>query len=215
MNVVDLLAADPAQEASTGRVYGVVVGVVTNLEDPEDLGRVKVRYPWLLEDSESPWARVMTFMAGGNRGGVFRPEVDDEVLVMFEHGDVRFPYVLGSLWNGQDAMPTERGADADNNVRLIKSRSGHQVVLDDTPGAEKVTLSDQSGNSVELSSSGVVIKSDAIKVGSDGASEGLVLGDALLTLFNSHTHPTGVGPSGPPVNPMVKGSHVSTKHKTE
>jgi uncharacterized protein involved in type VI secretion and phage assembly len=215
MNVVDLLAADPAQEASTGRVYGVVVGVVTNLEDPEDLGRVKVRYPWLLEDSESPWARVMTFMAGGNRGGVFRPEVDDEVLVMFEHGDVRFPYVLGSLWNGQDSMPTERGADADNNVRLIKSRSGHQVVLDDTPGKEKVTVSDQSGNSVELSSSGVVIKSDAIKVGSDGASEGLVLGDALLTLFNSHTHPTGVGPSGPPVNPMVKGSHVSTKHKTE
>jgi hypothetical protein len=88
-------------------------------------------------------------------------------------------------------------------------------VLDDTPGKEKVTVSDQSGNSVELSSSGVVIKSDAIKVGSDGASEGLVLGDALLTLFNSHTHPTGVGPSGPPVNPMVKGSHVSTKHKTE
>ena len=215
MNVVDLLAADPSQEAPTGRVYGVVVGVVTNLEDPDGLGRIKVRYPWLLEDSESPWARVVSFMAGGDRGGVFRPEVDDEVLVAFEHGDVRFPYVLGALWNGQDSMPSERGADADNNVRLIKSRSGHQVVLDDTPGSEKVTVSDQSGNSVEMSSSGVVIKSDTIKVGSDGASEGLVLGDALLTLFNSHTHPTGVGPSGPPVNPMVKGNHVSTKHKTE
>ena len=215
MNVVELLAADPSQEASTGRVYGVVIGVVTNLEDPDGLGRVKVRYPWLLEDSESPWARVMSFMAGGDRGGVFRPEVDDEVLVAFEHGDMRFPYLLGALWNGQDAMPGERGSDADNNVRLIKSRSGHQVVLDDTPGSEKVTVTDQSGNSVELSSSGVVIKSETIKIGSDNASEGLVLGDALLTLFNSHTHPTGVGPSGPPVKPMVKGNHVSTKHKTE
>jgi hypothetical protein len=100
-------------------------------------------------------------------------------------------------------------------VRLIKSRSGHKILLDDTSGSEKVTVVDKAGNEVELSSSGVVIKSSAIKIGSSSASESMVLGDALMTLFNSHTHPTGVGPSGPPVQPMVTGNHISTKHKTE
>jgi uncharacterized protein involved in type VI secretion and phage assembly len=215
VNIVELLAPDPAQEGSVGRVYGVVVGIVTNLDDPDSLGRVKVKYPWLKDDSESPWARLMSFMAGNDMGGVFRPQVNDEVLVLFEHGDVRFPYVIGALWNGKDAMPSERGTDSDNNVRMIKSRSGHKVLLDDTSGSEKVTVTDKAGNTIELSSSGIVIKSSAVMVGSSNASEGMVLGDSLLQLFNSHTHPSGVGPTGPPVTPMVKGSHVSTKHKTE
>jgi uncharacterized protein involved in type VI secretion and phage assembly len=215
MNFVDLLAADAAQNAAANRIYGVVVGVVTNVDDPDGAGRVKVRYPWLQDNSESPWARVMSFMAGGGRGGVFRPEVKDEVLVLFEHGDVDFPYVIGAVWNGPDTMPSERGSDTDNNVRMIKSRSGHTVILDDTSGSEKVTVSDKAGNAVELSASGIVVKSGNVKIGSSSAAEGLVLGDALLQLFNSHTHPTGVGPSGPPATPMVKGSHVSTKHTTE
>ena len=58
-------------------------------------------------------------------------------------------------------------------------------------------------------------KSEAIKIGSDDSQEGLVLGDAMLELFNQHTHPTGVGPSGPPVQPMMKSTHVSEKHTTE
>lgn len=215
MNFAELLAADSVSDSCAGRVYGVVVGVVTKVDDPDGAGRVKVRYPWLQDDSESPWARVMSFMSGANRGGVFRPEAGDEVLVLFDHGDARFPFVIGSVWNGPDAMPGERGADSDNNVRLIKSRSGHLVKLDDTPGSEKVTVTDKAGNSVELSSSGVVIKSKNIKIGGDATTEGLVLGNAFMQLFNAHTHPTGVGPSGPPATPMVKGSHVSTKHTTE
>lgn len=215
MSLLELLSEAAEGEATTGRIYGAVIGIVSNVADPNSLGRVKVRYPWLKDDSESPWARVVSFMAGPSRGAVFRPETDDEVLVLFEHGDMRFPYVVGALWNGKDAMPTERGKDDKNNIRLIKSRSGHQIVLDDTDGAEKVTVSDKAGNTVELSQSGILIKGQAIKIGSDSATEGLVLGDALLSLFNSHTHPTGVGPSGPPVTPMVAGNHVSTKHKTE
>jgi hypothetical protein len=78
-----------------------------------------------------------------------------------------------------------------------------------------VTIRDKAGNSVELSSGGVVVNSSTVKIGSGGAAQSLVLGDALMQLFNTHTHPTGVGPSGPPVQPMVAGSHVSTKHKTE
>lgn len=215
MSLIEVLTSSKIEEALVSRVYGVVTGIVTNMDDPDVLGRVKIKFPWLKEDDESRWARVMSFMAGNDRGGVFRPEVGDEVLVLFEHGDMRYPYVIGAVWNGQDKIPSERGNDGDNNVRLIKSRSGHKVILDDTPGSEKVTVIDKNGNSVELSSAGIVIKSQAIKLGSEGAAQGLVLGDAFMALFNAHTHPTGVGPSGPPVTPMAKGTHVSAKHTTE
>ena len=215
MNLLELLA--PRDEIAPGhdRIYGAVVGVVSSIDDPDRLGRVRVLFPWLKEDLESRWARLVSFMAGADRGGVFRPEVGDEVLVLFEHGDLRFPYIIGGVWNGKDAMPSERGGDGGNDIRLIKSRSGHTIVLDDTSGSEKITVSDKSGNSVELSSSGVVIKSTAIKIGSSSASEAMVLGDAFMQLYNAHTHGTGVGPSSPPVQPMSSGQHVSTKHKTE
>lgn len=216
MKVADLLAAELATDVAAGRIFGVVVGVVTNLDDPDSLGRVKVSYPWLSDDAESPWARVMTPMAGGDRGMVFRPEVGDEVLVLFEHGDTRFPYVVGSVWNGTDQPPQNRGSDADNDIRLIRSRSGHEIVFDDTSGSEKIVITDSSGNhKIELSSSGVVVVSDAIKLGSSNSSESLVLGDAFMQLFNSHTHPTGVGPSGPPAQQMASGTHISSSHKTE
>jgi uncharacterized protein involved in type VI secretion and phage assembly len=215
MSLIELLSEKSDGELKAGCVFGAVIGIVSNVADPDGLGRVKVRYPWLKDDSESPWARVLSFMAGPKRGAVFRPDVDDEVLVLFDHGDMRFPYVLGAVWNGKDAMPNERGSDADNAIRLIKSRSGHQIIFDDISGAEKVTVIDKSGNSIEMSSAGVVIKSSNIKIGSDGTSEALVLGNAFMDLFNNHTHPTGVGPSGPPVQPMVSGNHISTKHTTE
>lgn len=129
------------------RMYGVLVGVVTNNEDPDGLGRVKVRFPWLTGDdvaAESNWARVAAPMAGPDRGLYFLPEVDDEVLVAFEHGKVEFPYVLGALWNGTDAPPETN--DGANNRRTIKSRSGHVITLDDTDGEEKIEITDGSGN---------------------------------------------------------------------
>lgn len=215
MSLFELISERPYAEIDTGCVLGAVIAVVSNVNDPDRLGRIKVRYPWLMNDSESPWARIVSFMAGPGRGAVFRPDVGDEVLVLFDHGDMRFPYVLGGLWNGRDEMPKERGSDSDNAVRLIKSRSGHQILLDDSVGAEKVTIIDKAGNTIELSSAGVIIKSVAIAFGSASASEGLVLGNALMNLFNTHTHPTGVGPSGPPVQPMMAGTHVSIKNKTE
>lgn len=129
----------------SGRLYGVTVGVVTNNQDSDGLGRIKVRLPWLSDDVESHWARMLTPMAGNGRGLYFLPEVDDEVLVAFEHGDVRFPYVLGALWNGQDTPP-ESNNDGANNKRTIKSRSGHIIRLDDTDGEEKIEIIDGSGN---------------------------------------------------------------------
>ena len=129
------------QSNPEGRFYGVAVGVVTNNQDPDGLGRVKVRFPWLSDEDESHWARVVTPMAGNQRGLYFLPEVDDEVLVAFQHGDIRFPYILGALWNGKDKPPESN--DGANNLRTIKSRSGHIIRLDDTDGAEKIEIIDK------------------------------------------------------------------------
>jgi uncharacterized protein involved in type VI secretion and phage assembly len=215
VNFVEVLARSAVEHPVAGRTHGAAVAIVVGLDDPKSQGRVKLKYPWLDDNSVSPWARIVSPMAGPDRGVVFRPEIDDEVLVLFEHGDMRRPYVLGSLWNGSDAMPSERGADSDNNIRLIKSRSGHLILLDDTSGDEKIIVRDKHGNTLQLDANGVTITSNAIRLGSTSAAEGLVLGDAFLALFNRHTHPTGVGPSGPPAETMQKGTHVSQKHTTE
>jgi uncharacterized protein involved in type VI secretion and phage assembly len=134
----------------SNRIYGVVVAVVTNTNDPAKIGRVKLKYPWLGEDAEGYWARVASPMAGKEMGIYFLPEVDAEVLVAFEQGDVRFPYVIGSLWNGKDTPPIAND-DGKNNVRLIKSRSGHVVRLTDENGKEKIEIIDKSGkNSISI-----------------------------------------------------------------
>lgn len=142
MNLFDVLSVDEGTSAT--RIAGVVVGVVTNTQDPAGLGRVKVKFPWLSVSEESFWARVATPMAGKGRGVYFLPEVEDEVLLAFEHGDTRFPYVLGALWNGQD-KPPESNENGENNIRSIKSRSGHVIRLNDTDGEEKIEIIDKSG----------------------------------------------------------------------
>lgn len=162
MNLFDLLVDSEGREALAKRVLGVVAGVVTNNQDPEGLGRVKVKFPWLSDGEESYWARVAAPMAGNARGLYFLPEVEDEVLVAFEHGDARFPYVLGALWNGKD-KPPEDNKGGKNDVRSIKSRSGHVVRLDDTDGSEKIEIIDKSGKNtivIDAAKNTVVITSE-------------------------------------------------------
>ena len=130
---------------SDGRLYGVVVGIVTNNQDPQGMHRVKVRFPWLSQDDESNWARVAAAMAGNDRGAYFLPEVDDEVLVAFEHGSVEHPFVIGSLWNGKDKMPENNSAGTNDN-RGFKSRSGHVIRLGDKSGGESIEIIDKTGN---------------------------------------------------------------------
>jgi uncharacterized protein involved in type VI secretion and phage assembly len=182
MNLIELLNTKEDAYAITGRMYGVAVGIVTNNQDPEKLGRVKVIYPWLSDSEESHWARMATLMAGKDRGSFYLPEVDDEVLLAFEHGDVRFPYVVGMLWNGKDT-PRYDNSDGKNDKRVITSRSGHEFVfddndqqgkvvihtkknhiitLDDAAGGEKISIVDKSGsNSVVIDSNqnSIAIKS--------------------------------------------------------
>lgn len=124
------------------KTNGIVVGIVSSLEDEENVGRIRVTYPnW--EDQESDWARLAMPMAGKNRGTFFRPEVGDEVLVAFEHGDPRRPYIIGSLWSKTDQPPPDDGKPKDNNWRFIQSRSGHIILLDDTSGQEKIVIIDK------------------------------------------------------------------------
>jgi uncharacterized protein involved in type VI secretion and phage assembly len=159
MSLAEILKQSKKQESL---ILGVVSGVVTNNQDPDKLGRIKVKLPRISGEDESNWARVISFMAGQDRGAFYLPEVDDEVLVAFEYGDINQPYVLGSLWNGVDTPPEDNG-DGENNIRVIKSRSGHVVRLDDTDGAEKIEIIDKSENNlitIDTSENKITISSD-------------------------------------------------------
>ncbi|MGB5048324.1 MAG: VgrG-related protein, partial [Caldilineaceae bacterium] len=133
------------------RFNGVVPAIVTNFSDPENLGRIKVKYPWLIDTKDQPvesdWLRIAAPAAGKERGFYFIPEVDDEVLIAFEHGDPNRPYMIGTLWNKKDKppKPSNQVNDGSNiTERIIKSRSGHIIVLNDTSGQEQILIRDKS-----------------------------------------------------------------------
>jgi uncharacterized protein involved in type VI secretion and phage assembly len=146
----------------------LLVGIVTDNQDPEKMGRVKVKFPTLTEDHTSDWARVVAVGAGPNRGFDCLPEVNDEVLVGFEHGDIHRPYVIGGVWNGKDAPPEKVSDSVTGGVRLrtIKTRVGHvlQFVEEDkgsskkgirveTTGGHKIYLND-SDRCIEIETTG-------------------------------------------------------------
>jgi phage protein D len=142
-----------------GRIYGVVTAIVVNLDDPDKLGRVQVKYPWLPKykgaELASNWARLAAPMAGKERGFFFTPEVDDEVLVAFEHGDPSFPYIVGTLWNKIDKPPAGTGeilasSKKQTDQRIIRSRSGHLIVLNDKQGEESIIIQSKSGHNITL-----------------------------------------------------------------
>jgi phage baseplate assembly protein V len=140
-----------ASPGTDDRFFGVTIGIVTNNKDPDGLGRVKTSLPWMADQVESDWARVVTPMAGAGRGIYFLPEVNDEVLVAFEHGNPDTPYVLGGLWNGKD-KPPESNSDGKNDRRAIRSRSGNVIRLSDTDGDAKIEIIDSSGkNTIVIS----------------------------------------------------------------
>ena len=171
------LMPPPPISGAGGPYYGVYVGLVTDVQDPNGQGRVRVRLPWTTDpdgDVFEIWARVATMMAGRDRGSWFIPEPDDEVILAFEGGCPWSPIVVGAVWNGVDTPP--ESMDGNNNLRSITSRSGIRVTFDDTdggvqfivetPGGQKVVcadtpasidLTDSNGNQVTLDASGVTI----------------------------------------------------------
>lgn len=123
-------------------------GVVSKLDDATP-GRVTVKFPHL-GNTESGWCTVVAPMGGPGRGMVFLPEVGDQVMLAFEHGDTDHGFVLGAVWTSKQAPPALEGKAADNNQRLIRSRCGHQILLDDTKGKERVEVRDKDGRRVVL-----------------------------------------------------------------
>jgi uncharacterized protein involved in type VI secretion and phage assembly len=142
--------------------FGVTIGVVTNNQDPDGLGRVTMILP-CISDFPSNWARVVTPMAGPGRGVYFLPEVNDEVLVAFEHGNPDTPYVLGGLWNGQD-KPPESNSDGKNDVRTIRSRNGNVIRLSDVDDDEKIEIIDKSTKNTIV----IRTKDNSITITADG-----------------------------------------------
>jgi len=128
-------------EERSDRVYEAVIGLVVDNKDPEKLGRIKVSFPTIPGDDSSHWAPMCAIGAGKERGWFFLPELDDEVVVMFNHGRIDQPVIVGTLWNGKDKPPMTN--DGSNERRTIVSRSGSYIEFDDDAGT--VTLTDGAG----------------------------------------------------------------------
>lgn len=143
------------------RYYGVAVGLVSRVDDPDGLARVAVKLPWLADDIEV-WARLAVPVAGNARGFFWLPEVDDEVLVAFGHGSPDAVFVLGGLYNGKDVPPCPKDQQADR--RVLRGRSGAEIALVEKEGAEAIEIRDKSGKNlltVDTASNTIEIRADA------------------------------------------------------
>jgi phage protein D/phage baseplate assembly protein gpV len=132
---------------------GVAVAIVTDIDDPQMAGRVKLKFPWLAADYVSDWARVAAPGNGVDRGMVWTPEVNDEVLVAFEGGDSQHPFVLGGLWNGADKPPTITVKDGQLERRAFVSRDGNEIYMADKQGDSSLGMKSK-GDEVVLHLSG-------------------------------------------------------------
>src|SRR6185436_6748497 len=181
------------------RIRGTWVAIVVDNKDGGDHRGycVKVKFPWLAEQETTYWARIAIPMAGPERGTYVLPEIDDQVLVVFEHGDINRPIVIGALWSKKQE-PVEVNESGKNNTKLIKSRSGHRIIFDDKEGAEKITIVDKTRKNkivldsvdkvVKIESDGdieviaktnVIMHSNALKIGASETVTGT--GASLLT----------------------------------
>ena len=137
-------------EGSGPLYFGLYPAIVTDIVDPDSLGRIEVKFPSLGQDGDEvrAWATLLTPYADDGQGFEILPAVGTQVVVAFEAGNPRRPYIVGSCWNGRETLP--EAPEAANNKRLIKTRSGSLLEFDDTDGAFKITLSMKNGNSHQL-----------------------------------------------------------------
>jgi phage baseplate assembly protein gpV len=146
-------------DAFKPKFYGVAVGRVSSDSDPLMLGRVQLTLPFLDSSDSSPWARVAVPMVGSSVGSYFIPANGDDVLVAFEHGDVNAPYVIGSLWSSQAPPPY---ASPSQQMRTIHTPNGNEITFNDL--VPTITIKTPNGQTVELSSTGVTVKSGGGKI---------------------------------------------------
>ena len=208
-NLIEALFDERVPRGLGGRWYGVYPALVSDIKDPDGQGRVLVTLPWAPDtggERYEAWARIATLMGGNNRGSWFIPDVNDEVLVVFEGGDPRRPYCIGGLWNGSDAPPESMDGSGRNNRKVIRSRNGVKVTLDDSDGQEKliletpggqrltmkdgpgeVDIEDSNGNSVKLQTSGITVTASAkvtVNASLVNVSASMVTVDAGMSKFS-------------------------------
>jgi uncharacterized protein involved in type VI secretion and phage assembly len=147
-------------DGGTQPLYGVYPALVTDVVDPDNLGRIQVSLPWLGGasgggDGVRAWATLLTPYADDNQGYEMLPSVGTQVVVAFEAGNPRRPYIVGACWNGRESLP--EAPTASNDKRLIRTRAGSLLEFDDTEAAPKVTVSTRSGHSVVLDDGGQTV----------------------------------------------------------
>jgi phage protein D len=168
LGLASLGSSNGHASAGGAPINGVVVALVTDNNDPNNGARVKLKFPWLDDNYESDWARITQLGAGPDSGAHFIPEVNDEVLVAFEFGDIRRPYVIGNLHNGQDKPKLGNGLFDNGKVkrRGFVSRKGHQFIFFDdankagmafisSDGKLKISLN-ETNSEIHISSQGKV-----------------------------------------------------------
>lgn len=154
-------SAQNVAEVKKKPVLGLHVARVVQNDDPESLGRIKVSYPWL--DSEKTiWVRLMVPHAGKDRGWYVLPELEDEVLIGYEYGDTDHPVVLGCLYNKENA-PMQEAISPENDVKMLRTRSGNQIIFRDKDGEEQIVISQKDDKNqivLDLSGPSISIKTD-------------------------------------------------------
>jgi len=172
------------------RCVYVVPAIVTDNKDPENMGRIRIKFPF--DDNESGWVRVAVPMAGNDRGMFFYPEVNDEVLVTFLYGDINQPVVIGFLWNGKD-KPHQN----DPSIREIKTVSGHRISLNDKE--EKIEIQNKKGDQISIGkNSKIHIKTEGCEIQMDGIKKEIkIKGDMSVKIEGN--------------NIQLKGTNVTVK----
>jgi phage baseplate assembly protein gpV len=176
---MSFLPIDPTRSRAfgTSKIRGVQLAIVVDNKDGEGNPgyRVKLKFPWLNDQETSFWARIAVPMGGSDRGTYVLPEIDDQVLVVFEHGDIGRPIVIGGLWSKKQE-PVEVNQSGENNTKLVKSRSGHRIIFDDKEGAEKIIIVDKTKkNRIVLDSARKLVQ-----IESDGDVEVRAKGNLIL-----------------------------------
>ncbi len=212
-------------ERVLSRFYGKYEAVVTDVDDPLKIGRVRAHVPAVFgPEVKSGWALpCMPFGGGKDRGMLFVPEVGDSVWFEFAGGEPSRPIWVGAFWGAPSGesvsadateVPSNEDTKAGPKLGVLKTKAGHRIVFDDEGGVIVLAHGEDKAE-VRITKSGeVIIKAEKVKLGAEGASQAVVLGNDFMQFFNTHTHPTGVGPSGPPAQPM-QSSHLSKKSFTE
>ncbi len=199
---------DLFQVPMPGLCQGVYLAEVASIDDPQNLARVQVRifnFDGVDAQDGPVWARVASAFAGNNRGAFLIPDVGDEVLISFVNGDARYPIVLGGLWNGTDTAP-ETISGGRNLRKVIRSKNGVKITLEDedgqekfiveTPGGQsltladgpgKITIEDSNGNTLETEAAGITVTAAAkvtVNAPQVAVSAAMVSVDAAMSTFS-------------------------------